>query len=186
MRHVSKNFILKKRRGVSQIIGSLIVLALVASIGSIILFQGLNQINVFNYDLEYYDETRNYELREDVIFEHVRFIPGTEEVELYLANIGTVETTISSVTMVHNESQELVLAWAEPDPAISTIQLDQNVKIPLNATLLCPNPSPVPSLPNCTNVDDWNDNFYNASEYKISITTSRGNFFSTIATPWNT
>jgi len=52
--HGFSNFSLKKRRGVSQIIGSLIVLAVVASVGSVILFQGLNQINAFNYSLTFH------------------------------------------------------------------------------------------------------------------------------------
>ena len=64
---------IKNRRGVSNIIGSLIVLAIVASVGSVILFQGLNQINAFNYDLTLHDKEHVNELREDIIFEHVRF-----------------------------------------------------------------------------------------------------------------
>ena len=109
---VLKKMSIKNRRGVSQIIGSLIVLALVASVGSVILFQGLNQINVFSYDLSFYDRTKNEEIREDLIVQHVRFEPGTTDVEIYLGNIGTVDSTISSVTMIHNESQEMVLAGA--------------------------------------------------------------------------
>jgi len=62
------NFTLKKRRGVSQIIGSLIVLAVVASVGSVILFQGLNQINAFNYSLTFFDREHNEALREDILF----------------------------------------------------------------------------------------------------------------------
>ena len=78
---------MNKRRGVSNIIGSLIVLALVASVGSVILFQGPGQINAFNYDLTFFDTTKNNELREDIILEHFRFVNGTEDVEIYLANI---------------------------------------------------------------------------------------------------
>ena len=48
MKIVHHKFSLNKRPAVSQIIGSLIVLAIVASIGSVILFQGLNQINKFD------------------------------------------------------------------------------------------------------------------------------------------
>jgi len=34
--------------------------------------------------------------------------------------------------------------------------------------------------------DTWNDANYLTSEYKISLTTSRGNFFTTVASPFNT
>ena len=184
-----KKFSLNKRRGVSNIIGSLIVLALVASVGSIILFQGLNQINTFNYDLTFFDKTKNAELREDVIFEHVRFDNSTgneKNVELYLANIGTVPATIISVTMIHIESQEIVLAWDNVEPSetndnTATIQLDSNKIITLTADLLCPAPCVDP---------EWNDDYYRTSKYSLSITTSKGNFFPPnsghIVEPWNT
>ena len=193
MCHDSQKLSMKNRRGVSNIIGSLIVLALVASVGSVILFQGLGQINSFNYDLTFYDNTRNSELREDVIFQHVRFDNSTgnkSNVEIYLANIGTVEPTITTVTMVHNISQEIVLAWnvvdsSETDDNSRTILLDGDKIITLTAVLECPVISPVPSLDDCL-APEWDDPYYEKSEYKISITTSRGNFFSTVATPWNT
>jgi flagellin-like protein len=169
-----KKLSMNKRRGVSNIIGSLVVLAVVASIGSVILFQGLNQINAFNYDLTFFDETKNQELREDIIFQHVRFINGTTNVELYLSNIGTVESTITSVVMIHNPSQELVLNWVAPSN--STIQLDSSKMLNFTAT----------NLPG--GVSDWNDTDLD-DEYKISITTSKGNFFPSggkVVKPWNT
>ena len=177
---------MNNRRGVSNIIGSLIVLALVASVGSVILFQGLGQINSFNYDLTFFDDTKNKELREDLIVEHIRFDNSTgnkKNVEFYLANIGTVEVTIISITMIHNESQELVLAWEPVLPAnaednTATIRLDSNKKFNMTATLACP-------APDCQE-PEWNDPYYENSEYKISITTSRGKFIPALATPWNT
>jgi len=80
--HDSSQLLLKKRRAVSNIIGSLIVLALVASVGSVILFQGLNQINAFNYDLTLHDKERVNEIREDIIFQHVRFEPDNNDLIL--------------------------------------------------------------------------------------------------------
>jgi len=97
-----KKLSMKNRRGVSQIIGSLMILALVAAVGSVILFQGLNQINAFNYQLTIHDAERNLALRENVLFEHVWFDLTGKNVTLYLANIGTTDTTIATVTMVKN------------------------------------------------------------------------------------
>jgi len=100
--HGPKKLSMKNRRGVSQIIGSLIVLAIVASVGSVILFQGLNQIAAFNYDLQLHDTQRNLALREDVLFEHVWFDMTGKNVTLYLANIGSTDTNIATVTIVKN------------------------------------------------------------------------------------
>jgi len=186
---IQKKLSVKNRRAVSNIIGSLIVLAIVASVGSVILFQGLNQINTFNHDLSFYDKAKNAKLQENLIFEHVRFDNSTvRDVEIYLANIGTVEATVSTVVMIHIESQELILAWETTNSTgdiFTPIQIDQNQKITLTADLACPSPSPVPSLPDCVTAE-WDDPYYRDSEYRISITTSRGNFVPTIATPWNT
>ena len=163
---------MKNRRGVSQIIGSLIVLAIVASVGSVILFQGLNQIAAFNHDLTLHDAQRNLALRENVLFEHVRFDPFSGNFTLYLANIGSTDTTIVSVTVVKIDTQELILR--ENIFADNTILLEDHIELTLEADLL-------------DGTDPfWNDGYYNDTNYKISITTSKGNFFDTIAKPPNT
>jgi hypothetical protein len=175
------NFTLKKRRGVSQIIGSLIVLAVVASVGSVILFQGLNQINAFSYSLTFNDRAHNEALREDILFEHVKFDPDTNDLILYLANIGSIDSTIASVTVVKIDTQELILGWEEVDPITNPanptgiILIEDHTIIHLNATLTLGNGS-------------WNSTEYNqtAYKYKISVTTSKGNFFDTVASPYDT
>ncbi len=179
MNYGFSNFSLKKRRGVSQIIGSLIVLAVVASVGSVILFQGLNQINAFNYSLTFHDREHNQALREDILFEHVRFDPNSNDLVLYLANIGSIDSTIASVTVVKIDSQELILGWEEDDIGINEgrILIEDHTIIHLNATTLKGNGT-------------WNQPYYyNSTDnktYKISITTSKGNFYSTIASPYDT
>ena len=174
MPHGPKKLSMTKRRGVSQIIGSLIVLAIVASVGSVILFQGLNQIAAFNHDLTLHDAQRNLALRENVLFEHVRFDPFSGNFTLYLANIGSTDTTIASVTVVKIDTQELILR--ENIFAGSTILLEDHIELTLLA-----------ALPDFNGTDPfWNDGYYNDTNYKISITTSKGNFFDTIAKPPNT
>jgi len=165
------NFSLKKRRGVSQIIGSLIVLAVVASVGSVILFQGLNQINAFNYSLTFNDREHNQALREDILFEHVKFDPHTNDLVLYLANIGSIDSTVATVTVVKVDTQEMLLAWEDVD---DTILIEDHIIIHKNVTL------PGPNI--------WNQTNYNSTtfDYKISITTSKGNFYSTVASPYDT
>ena len=161
---------LKKRRAVSQIMGSVVILGVVTSIGSVVLFNGMNQINAFSYDLSFHDKPKNEAYREQIMFEHVRFEPGTDDLVLYLANIGTTESTIESITVVQIDTQKILVDWEEG--ADSTIQIkDSSDPITVNANL---------------NSLTWNDPLYRTSEYKISVTTSKGNFFSTVASPFNT
>ena len=167
---IQKKLSMKNRRGVSNIIGSLIVLAIVASVGSVILFQGLNQISAFNSELTLHDTQRNLALREDVLFEHVRFDPDTNELVLFLANIGTTETTIATVTVVNIDSQELILRNTTIN---RTIQIEDHIEINLFPDLLT-GPQQF-----------WNSTEYNSTEYRIVVATSKGNFFDAIRTPFN-
>ena len=170
MKNNFKNISSKSRRGISNIIGSILVLALVASIGSVILFQGLNQINAFSYDLSNFDNTKNLALQEDLLFENIRFDPNTNHLLLHIGNIGTTETTITSITAVKIDTQELILDWDEVN---STVQIEDYVFLNQTANL-----SQTPFI--------WNSTEYSNSDYKISLTTAKGNFFSTIARPFNT
>jgi len=161
---------LKKRRAISQVMGSVVILGVVTSIGSVVLFNGMNQINAFSYDLSFHDKPKNEAYREKIMFEHVRFEPGTNDLILYLANIGTTESTIESITVVQLDTQNILVDWEEG--VTSTIQIKESSDpITVNANL---------------NSLTWNDPIYLNSEYKISITTSKGNFFSTVASPFNT
>jgi len=169
--HGPKKLSMKNRRGVSQIIGSLIVLAIVASVGSVILFQGLNQIAAFNHDLTLHDTQRNLALREDVLFEHVWFDSTSQNVTLYLANIGSTDTTIATVTIVKIDTQQLILR--EEILADNYIALEDHIQLNVTANLL-------------EGVEEWRDEYYNSTNYKISLTTAKGNFFTTVAMPPNT
>jgi hypothetical protein len=170
MRIFLPNSFLKKRRAISQILGSLIVLGLVSSLGSVILFQGMDKINAFSYDLSNHDKAKNDAFREDLLFENVKFKPNTNQLLIHVGNIGTVESTIVSITAVKIDTQELILNWKD---ANSTILIDDYVLLNNTATL-----SQSPNI--------WNSTTYSNSDYKISLKTSNGNFFTTVARPFNT
>ena len=175
MSYGPKKLSMKNRRGVSQIIGSLMVLALVAAVGSVILFQGLAQINAFNHELTIHDTERNLALRELVIFEHVWFDSSGTDVILYLANVGSTDTTIATVTIVKLDTQELILR--EEILAGNTIVLEDHIELKV----------PNADLSNWTSLGpQWDDDYYLDKDYKISIVTSKGNFFTTVAQPPNT
>ncbi len=177
MRHVSSKLFLKNRRAVSQIVGSLVILAIVSSIGSVILFNGLSSISAFTYDLSFHEKSKNLTHREDIIFEYVRFVPNTDDIAITLGNIGTVESTISTITILKIDTQEIIANWVEVN---QTIQIKDNQKITLDVF----DESEIQLTGNVT--DTWNDVNYLTSEYKISLTTTKGNFFTTVASPFNT
>jgi len=170
VRNDSSKLLLKNRRAVSQIMGSVILLGIVTSLGSVILFNGMESISAFTYDLSFHEKSKNQLHLEDLIFENVRFEPNTDNIEIDLLNIGTVESTISTVTILKIDNQEIIANWVDVN---QSIQIKENQRITLDEIIL-------------TGTGIWNDPIYLNSEYKISLTTTRGNFFTTIASPFNT
>jgi len=92
-----------KRRGLSQIIASLLMLAIVVPIGSVILVSGMGSINAFNNSLSNTIVIKNEGIQEDLVFEHIRFDPSDDAVEITIKNIGSVETTIFQVNGIQNK-----------------------------------------------------------------------------------
>ena len=150
--------------------GSVILLGIVTSVGSVILFNGMESISAFTYDLSFHEKSKNQLHLEDLIFENVRFEPNTDNIAIDLLNIGTVESTISTVTILKIDNQEIIANWVDVN---QSIQIKENQRITLDEIIL-------------TGTGIWNDPIYLNSEYKISLTTTRGNFFTTIASPFNT
>lgn len=176
MKNVPSKLPFGNRRAVSQVMGSLVILGIVSSVGSVILFNGMDSISAFTYDLSFHEKSKNQIHREDIVFEHVRFVPNTDNVEINLANIGTVESNISTITIVKIDTQEIIANWVDVD---QLIQIHDNQKIVLDdiddSEIVLSPPTAI-----------WNDANYLNSEYKISMTTTRGNFFTTVASPFNT
>lgn len=163
----------KNRRAVSQIVGSVAILGIVASVGSVILFNGMGSISAFTYDLSFHEASKNQIHREDIVFEHIRFEPGTKNIEIDLMNIGTINSDISTITIVNIDNQEIIANWVDIN---QPLQIQTNQKISLG--------SPDILLP--IGSGTWDEPIYRDSDYKISLTTVRGNFFTTVATPYNT
>ncbi len=175
MRHVSPRLPVKNRRAVSQIMGTLVILAIVVSVGSAILFNGMNSISAFTYDLSFHEKSKNQLHREDIVFEHVRFEPNTDNIAINLVNIGTIEATISTITILKIDTQEIIANWVEVN---QSIPIKDYQKITLDDV----NDSEILLTPISATWDDAN---YLKSQYKISLTTTRGNFFTTVVSPYN-
>jgi len=168
------NFIyFQKRRGISQIIGSLLLLAIVVPLGSVILFTGMYEINAFNNEMSRSLEFTNDGVQEDLIFEHVRFDPASSAVMISLRNAGTVETTIDRISILNMTNQKLIYKITDIGSFVPLV-------IPLkNSTdITIPNTNPEGG--------SWGVGGQNGYEYRISIITTRGNFFDTVVRSYNT
>ena len=174
-----KNKNLSARRGISNIVGTLIMVAVVAAFGSVIMFQGLNGINDFNYYLSFLTGSKN-SVNESAVIEHVRFDPSiigptTNAVDIWIRNTGTTQLEISKVSIVKMDTQVQIFA----NNNRVTIPINQLVNInqsPITPAGIVWNTAQYCGLtfPTCT------------VSYRISITTASGNSFETTATPFNT
>jgi len=177
-----KNKNLSSKRGISSVVGTLIMVAVVASIGSVIMFQGLNGINDFNYYLSFLTGSRSSS-QENLIIEHVRFNPTTPDLDIWIRNTGTIEVTITKITVVNMNSQEILLSEI-PNVIIPISEVEQiptlaNLPLSLggwedDSTCVAYSTITIPACP------------YEFAQYRISITTLSGNSFETLATPFNT
>ena len=156
-----------RKRGISQIIGSLFMLAIVVPIGVVILSTGLYEVADFNRFLTVTRDQGIDAVREDIIFEHVRFEPSTNQITVSLRNISTVELIVDRITIVNMTNQDLLIYNDTLPLSQSIIHLKDDTDIVVYAD---------PSV-------SWTQDGF---DYKISITTMRGNFFETIARPYNT
>jgi hypothetical protein len=147
------------------------MLALVAGVGSVVLFQGMNSINDVNFALALFESQGAESPRENLVIEHVRFNPTSDQVTISVRNVGTTEVTIKTITMVKIDTQELLL---NDDTLETDLYAKEITDITKTASL-------DPLL-----ATQWNDSDYSTSEYRISVTTERGNSFEEVAVPFNT
>lgn len=170
--YFSSQIIPKKRRGISQVIGSLLLLAIVVPIGTVILVNGSHEINSFNNELSNTVTLSNNGAQEDLIFEHIRFNPPTGEVTLSIRNTGTIDATVDRITLVNMTNQDILYKIDGMSifvPIIINVQTSADIVI--DAT---------------PEGGSWDSSFNLEKDYKVSIISSRGNFFDTVARPYNT
>ena len=156
------------RKGISQIVGSLFMLAIVVPIGVVILSTGLYEVADFNRFLTVTRDQGINAVREDIIFEHVRFEPSTNKITISLRNISTVETIVHRITIVNMTNQRLLV---------------YNDTLPLSQSIIHLKDDTDIIVYTIKDSVSWPQD---GLDYKISITTSRGNFFDTVVRPYNT
>jgi len=157
----------KKRRGVSQIIGALLMLSIVVIVGTAILLPGLSAIEDFRNVISVADQ-KNDSSRESLVIEHVNFTPTSQTITLYVRNTGSISAIVDTMTIVKIGTQDLLLNVNGINDEIFVKEVSQIIQ---TASL---------------GGSDWNDSPYNDKSYEISITTIRGNSFKIVAIPYNT
>jgi len=169
----------KKRRGINQIIGTMMMVAIVAALGSVLMFQGLNGIQSFNEFLASFIGLQSDSAREELIIEHVRFTPDTEQVDIWVRNVGIVDATINTVTIVKIDSQNLIV---QSNDLLGTI-------IPIKSVMqLTLTSVEGVDLTCCGSVNQqWDDpTFSTFKEYFVAVTTTEGNSAESVVTTFNT
>ena len=169
---------LKKRRGLSQIMGGLLMLAIVVPLGSVVLLSGVTEITAFNNSMSNTIEYRNNGIQEDLVFEHIRFEPTSKIITISAFNIGSVDIVVDRITVVNMSNQDILFKIDSVSSFVPIVLSVQNsTDINIEADLLrYGNP-----------LFNWNDgNNPTNWEYRISIITARGNFFDTVVRPYNT
>jgi len=150
------------------------LLAIVVPLGTVLLINGTSQINAFNNQMTGSLVYNNQGLREDLIFEHVRFDPTsiTGDVTISLRNIGSVEIIIDRVILVNMSNQNILY---KIDDMSAFVPLIIPIKTSVDLTIDA-NPEG----------GSWDSATIVDKEYRISIITARGNFYDTVARPYNT
>ena len=157
-------YFIRNRRAVSQVIGSLFALAIVAAVGSLFLIQGQQGILNFTNTLDVFERTEKQAAQEIFIIEHVRLDPESDQIDIWLRNTGTIDITIAQIRMIKIDTQELLIDKPDVDTTIFQEELQQITLSGTDVTL----PSGATTWEDEVRAPDLND-----YEYRIFITTTR-------------
>lgn len=164
--------IITNRRGVSQIMGSLFMITIVTSVGTILLFTGIENVENFNSFLDNIRNTEIDKINESFILEHVRFDPvanSGEKIELSIRNTGSVDIVVDRIAIHQIENQVLIIYDTDPNLEIFTGEIKtQTYTDWIGADI------------------DITDIEYADKQYRVSVTTSRGTTVETITKAFNT
>jgi len=168
-----------QRRAVSQIIGSIFMLAVVAAFGSILMFQGIQGSNDFTAFLNFFNKGQGEAVKEDLLITHVKFDPNTYHVNFWVRNTGSIDVIIDRITIVRIDTQSLIVS-NKTSTSVMQIFVGETERIDLSGG------STVSLESGCSNWSDTTDCTMADGRYRISVVTSRGNAFETVAQPFNT
>jgi hypothetical protein len=98
---------IRKRKGISSIIGSMTSLLIVTSFSSILLFITLNNINIFNITLSGARQDMTSRLN-PIIIEHVRLNTVDNSITIWIRNLGDEIRKIDSISIFNLSEQNIV------------------------------------------------------------------------------
>jgi len=178
MNFIKKSIVTKKRRAVSQVIGSLFALAIVATFGSVLLIQGVQGVENFTAFLNIFEETESKSAQEVFIVEHVKFNSTNKEIDIWVRNTGKIDIIIDKISIVKINSQELIASEDEINKAIFQKEVRQITFTSANVTM--------PSI-SCSSCSTWQIvfNTEGSTEYRITVTTIRDKSVETVAGLFN-
>ena len=162
MNFIKKSIVTKKRRAVSQVIGSLFALAIVATFGSVLLIQGVQGVENFTAFLNIFEETESKSAQEVFIVEHVKFNSTNKEIDIWVRNTGKIDIIIDKISIVKINSQELIASEDEINKAIFQKEVRQITFTSANVTM--------PSI-SCSSCSTWQIvfNTEGSTEYRITV-----------------
>ena len=180
--NLKKSLVTKKRRAVSQVIGALFALAIVATFGSVLLIQGVQGVENFTAFLNIFEETEAKSAQEVFIVEHVKFNAtdtGTddhEEIDIWIRNTGKIDIIIDRISIVKIDSQELIVNTEGINQDVFQKEVRQIKFTSTNVT-----------MPTSCSCQDWEDVFRleGSSEYRITVTTIRDKSVESVAGLFN-
>lgn len=156
--------IARRRRAVSQIIGTLIMLGVVSVAGGVLFVKGLQVLTDFNAAVSAEANSATEKIQEKIEITHVRFHKDNSNVNknatIYLRNTGQVEADIVSLKILNRDEQTLDCCTTFTS---STLQIQDPAQITV-------------TLANTWSASD---------DYKISIVTARDNTFTKFVRPPN-
>ena len=178
MNFIKKSIVTKKRRAVSQVIGSLFALAIVATFGSVLLIQGVQGVENFTAFLNIFEETESKSAQEVFIVEHVKFNSTNKEIDIWVRNTGKIDIIIDKISIVKINSQELIASEDEINKAIFQKEVRQITFTSANVTM--------PSI-SCSSCSTWQIvfNTEGSTEYRITVTTIRDKSVESVAGLFN-
>jgi len=151
-----------KHRGVSEVIGSVIMLGVVGAIAALVLTLGLSSITDFQTFLIDVDITEDT-LKEKFIVEYTSFTVNAKTVVIYFRNIGHNTITIESIAITDIDTQDLLLLETSVDDFTSGLVIQPKTREDITVT-----------ADSCMFIVDTPCVDTN---YLISIVTSRGNIY---------
>ncbi|MBI3254171.1 MAG: hypothetical protein HYZ56_05715 [Nitrosopumilales archaeon] len=169
---------IKKRRAVSQAIGALFALAIVAVFGSVLVIQGVQGVQNFTSFLNIFEETEAKSAQEVFIVEHVKF-NSTEtyvNIDIWVRNTGKIDITIDKISIVKIDSQELIVSTEGIGKNIFQREVKQISFTSANVT-----------MPTSCVCSDWEDVFRleGSKEYRITVTTTHDKSVESVAGLFN-